>query len=150
MSEKDAMLSNLLQEFWIWFGLSADQYALSGHGPKEEFMFPEWSDLIRETKEAIKSENNNIEILNNILAVLALDNEREEILDYISEYSSVRYIQTLAKQSLTCNQAHARWQIAELIGRRKELNCKETLIALTQDKNPYVQRRANISLHRLS
>ncbi|MBQ1956088.1 MAG: hypothetical protein II350_10180, partial [Clostridia bacterium] len=69
-------------------------------------------------------------------------NETEDMLDYICLHASDTFVSELAQYGIYHLQPMARWQIAELIGRRKPLRWKDMLYVLIEDHDEYVVKRA--------
>ncbi len=136
-------MNDELNSFWSWFGLDSYQYINKRSGnPKEEFMYPYWDRMLEKAKEAIRSNSTDIALLNNILMVLALDNEREELLDYLSSYDvSQSFCVKLIEAGLSHPQPNARWQIAVLARRRLKNDALPYLNVLMNDVDCYVRKR---------
>lgn len=130
----------LLKLFWNWLGASAEEYAKNFSKNYEEFMFPHWDKLITETKNVISTEEESQ--IYNILTMMAIDNEEETILEYISDNSSAAFVDLLIQVIPQHIQPHARWQGAELIRRRLTAHGPVILKQLSQDENDYVVKRA--------
>lgn len=142
-------LKQELNKFWNWSETNIESLAQFGwKNALEPFEYPNWSELIEETKLAISNSSNSISnsvIHNDILTVMALDNESEEILDYFDTFDFVgldRVIETAINHPLY----EARWKIAELIGRKKDKALSPYLEILINDFNSYVARRSLISM----
>lgn len=73
---------------------------------------------------------------------MALDNENEDILDYIVENAGDEYVEVLIQSGVYSPFFHTRWQIAEVLGRRHPTNWADFLEALSKDSNAYVSKRA--------
>ena len=80
---------------------------------------------------------------------MALDNEAEEILNYFETYNSVE-LDKVIDFGIDHPLCDARWQIAELIGRKKEKTYLPYLELLINDSNTYVERRALISMNKVN
>ena len=80
------------------------------------------------------------------LTCMALDNEEEIILDHCAENAPDEFVERIAQASLNHPQWHARWQVAELLGRRRIQRGEMILGVLAQDSYPYVRRRAENAL----
>lgn len=53
---------------------------------------------------------------------MALDNESESVLDYFEDNSSEEQLQKIIEQGVSHLYSNARWQISELLYRRKPEN----------------------------
>lgn len=147
-------LRNELENFWLWANQTSYEYAKHIWKQKqEEWEYPNWNRLMNLTIEVIKDINNgekSKQLVDCILEVMALDNEDEQILDECEgrlTYNDMSYIVPVA---IVHMQSEARWQIAELLGRYKNLNASEYLRRFVEDENKYVQRRAIISLAKIN
>lgn len=142
------MLRELIYDFWTWAGISPETYA-SGLmiQPIDEYMYPRWDELISATNAAINRQIIESQTIDDILTVMALDNENEDVLDYLSTCNTSEvFIQTLESAGILHMQHHARWQIAVLLSRRKSPSSQEMLNILAHDDNAYVRKRACNSL----
>ncbi len=134
-----------LDLFWKWSGTTPEKYSTEGMNQnKGEFEddFPFFQELISYAIEAI---NNNVldEVsVDEIITIMALDNECECILEYIVDNSSDEQIKRIIEYGMVHSQYNARWQIAELIFRRKPIDFGRYLSKLSLDNHPYVRRRA--------
>ncbi len=134
-------LNLLLENFWIWCGLSAEEYAASAGPLIPEFDYPNFEAMIQCVEKEILKENKEIKTIDLILTVLALDNEAENILDFMVENLSEEYLQVIVTYGWNHMQPHTRWQIAELLFRRQLPNYKEVLYLMLKDENEYVRKR---------
>lgn len=116
----------------------------------EEYMFPNWGELVDEAIHLLNFEIEDKQIVDDILTVMALDNECEDVLTYASDHCSDAYIEYLIERGTYHPQHHTRWQIAELIARRNPKNGKNALLQLKDDANAYVRKRASNTLEELS
>ncbi|GIP20641.1 HEAT repeat domain-containing protein [Paenibacillus sp. J22TS3] len=142
-------LQNKLADFWDWSGIKADIYD-NQCTTIDETLYIEWDNLISLTQEAVmilKSNSQKKEMLvKPILEVLALDHENESLLDFCEEELGPTETECLIKASISFPLTGARWQMAELIGRKREKGWLKYVLLLTNDSNKYVQRRALLSL----
>lgn len=136
------MLHELLLQFWKWKGITPKEYAMGEFDDFEEYMYPLWGELMYETEKLINMEKCDNQTMDQILTVLALDNEREDLLDYIEEYGSDFFIEKIALYGQHHMQPEARWQIAEILKRRKIKCAEEVLETLLNDPILYVAKRA--------
>ena len=137
----------MLETFWKWFGITPQQYAsnfdfVALTGGKEPFDYPQYPTLIQYAKDIINSFVISDEQMDDLLTILALDNEDEDILDYIVDHLPPKHFHLFIVMGLVHLQPHARWQLTEFIVRRKPKNAKEYLEKLCNDLDDYVRRRA--------
>lgn len=138
----------LLYEFWNWLGMSPSHYAEitkndSGYkNDLEEYMFPQWAELMDKAESIINEGLTDEDSLEFILISMAIDNEEENILDYISRNGNEKFIIALVNKGIRYYQSHSRWQIAELLGRRHLKGWKSFLQILINDSDLYVSKRA--------
>ena len=138
-------MHDFLKDFWKWANKSPEEYGKSGMNQnKGEFEddFPLFENLITYAKTIV--DNNEIEpnLIDDLLNIMALDNESENILDYIEDKSSDEQLKVIVKLGLLHLQYNARWQLAELLYRRRPENWKIHLNELSNDEHPYVRKRA--------
>ena len=136
----DAALKALLCRAWDWLGVSSDGYAQSGYSGDEEYLFPEWDKLLRATEELVLQEA--VDAVNDIWTAVALDNEEENLLDFISESASDAFVDQLIAVIPDHPQPNARWRAAELIRRRSSDAGIQVLQVLIHDVDSYVRKRA--------
>ncbi|MBR1758895.1 MAG: hypothetical protein IJ744_09255 [Lachnospiraceae bacterium] len=89
-------------------------------------MFPLWNEMMDATIELVKQEPLEESVLHQILTVMAIDNETEDVLDYLTDHASDLFVSKLIEVGVKHEQPGARWQCAELIRRRKPcggVNC---------------------------
>lgn len=140
------MMDELISDFWVWAETSPELYAKM-QTSLEEFMYPRWKEIIEKAKNIVLMEDMTTSGMDNFLTVLAIDNEREEILDFLSEISmSNAFFSQLIEAGMHHLQPHARWQIAVLLGRKRPKGYQDFLCALSQDENVYVCKRAKNEL----
>ncbi len=127
-------------------GKSPTEYAKKGmnqnHGEFED-EFPFFSECIEYAKQIVDHQNLNAENIDDLLTIMAIDNESESVLEYIEEKSSKEQLQIIIELGITHNLMGARWQVAELIYRTNVPNAIELLNVLKRDPCEYVSRRAN-------
>lgn len=136
---EDVILSPILDRFFHWLDIFPEDYARR-EDTLEEFMFPQWDVLISAAEAVIAQESS--ESANELWTAIALDNEQENLLDYLSDHASDDYLDRLILFAPAHPQHHARWQAAELIRRRPTPNGLSVLTLLCQDEHPYVAKRA--------
>lgn len=145
-------MSNLLEDFWIWANTTPRDYAEKGLdllGDKPEFYFPFFDELLDYARRIIEKDFPTDQEIDDVITIMALDNENEEVLSYIEEFSSPAFLKSLIEKGLYHLQPEARWQIAELLYRRKPDDFKEYLKHLSIDSNDYVMKRAKNCLRYL-
>ena len=108
----------------------------------EEYMFPLWDSVYQTTVDLINSRSTDREDMDSILTAMAIDNETEDILGYISENGCELFIEKLVEAGAGHLQPNARWQCAELIRRRRPQNGDRVLKILLSDEDEYVVKRA--------
>ena len=143
---------SVLERFWMWAGIDPDEYAQFGMtrcNGKEEFDFPEYDELLCYVRRLIDKKTRVHHEVEDIVIGLALDNETEDILDYLSKECGDDEILVIVKEAISSIQPHARWQIAELIGRRQPIGCRKYLYDLCNDSDPYVRQRAVNAMRQL-
>ncbi|WIV11062.1 HEAT repeat domain-containing protein [Proteiniborus sp. MB09-C3] len=147
-------LKNELNSFWLWANQTSHEYAKNVWKlEQEEWEYPNWDRLIELTIEAIKAVRNggkSKELIDCILEVMALDNEDEQILDECQDnltYDALSYLVHIATLHI---QSEARWQIAKLLGRYKDQATTGFLNSFIDDESKYVQRKALLSLVKVS
>ena len=135
---------DLLKQFWKWSKKTPEEYAVNGMDQnKGEFEddFPLFEDLLSYSKEIV---NNNILDcfrIDELITIMALDNESESVLDYIEDNSSEEQLQMIIEQGVSHVHSNARWQISELLYRRRPKNYQDYLFKLSMDKHSYVRNR---------
>ncbi|RZT00861.1 hypothetical protein [Cuneatibacter caecimuris] len=144
MKKNDKMrLHMLLEEFWNWFGYTKEEYAqMNMQFDPGEFMFPKWEELIKNIKYYISQGTDDEDIIDDILTVMALDNESENVLDDIVENANDEFCLKIIEKGVNHIQHEARWQVAEIILHRKPDNAIRWLDELMLDKDDYVKKRA--------
>ena len=138
-------MKSLLEQFWKWIDLTPLQYAQTHLDQKSgvyEDQFPYMENLRSYAKEIVDKGILTNECLDDLLTIMAIDNESEDTLDYITKNGSDKQIEKIARIGTTHLQPHARWQTAELICRRNLNNCMDLLLILSNDEDQYVKKRA--------
>ena len=88
--------------------------------------------------------------MDDLLTIMALDNENEDILDYAVDNINLANLDYFVHKGVVHLQPHARWQVAEFI-RRKNLVCfQDYLEKLSRDPNDYVRKRAKNAMNLLT
>jgi len=146
----EADMNHLISQFWLWMertiGKSQEEYAKNGmnqnHGEFED-EYPLFEECITYAKYIVDSGTLETEKINDLLTIMAFDNESENVLEYIEEKSTGKQLQKIIELGVTHIQMGTRWQIAELIYRTNNPNAWELLNVLKNDSHKYVSQRAN-------
>lgn len=140
-----------MNDFWNWAKISSKEYSERSYGNKiEEFFYPRWDELIKYAKNIVDNQNTSDEMIDSLLTIMAIDNEREELLDFISNYANNSYIYQLIKRGATHVQPQARYQIVELIKRHPNKIGIQALKSLINDPFIFVSKRAINTLNELT
>ena len=143
----------LLKQFWKWLPVSYEEYSKKGitqiHGNYED-NFPKINELIEHGKKIVDDNLTSDNDIDDLLTIMGIDNEAEEIMEYIEENSSDEQINRLIYIGINHPLYNARWQVAELLYRRKPQRYAEFLKILSSDSNMYVRKRAMNCLELLS
>ena len=145
MRNRDVIFMNdVLKQFWIWLGIEPEFYAVNGIGcnGKEECDFPDFMKLIVYAEEIVAKNIVSEEAINELLTILAIDNESENTLNYIVEHSTSEQLEVIISHGMTHLFFEARWQLAEILFRRKPTNYIDYLLFLSTDAHSYVKQRA--------
>ena len=146
-------MDNLLEQFWKWAEITPLEYANTGlnqKASKREDEFPCFRSLISYAKKIVDKNPTEQKDLDDLLTILALDNEAEEILDYLEQNGSYGLLENLMAIARNHIQPEAKWQLAELVFRRKPDGYVDFLIVLANDYHPYVKKRAENCLKYLN
>ena len=140
--------------YWKWSRVSEDKYSKDEWIiESQEWEYSNWGQLMNLALKAIRNiENGDFakDIAEVMLTVMALDNEDEKLLDECEIILSDKALEYVAQSALEHRQWQARWQVAELLGRKHERIWEKFLLKFINDSNKYVQRRALISLSKIS
>ena len=139
------IMCTILEDFWRWSGITPDMYEDQGFtilAPKCEFDYPGFDNLLNYAKKIFVDASSSRESLYDALTIMALDNENEEILDFVECTCTDTIVNLLVDIGVGHLQHEARWQIAELLYRRKPYGYMQKLQILSQDSHPYVRKRA--------
>ncbi len=145
-------MSSLLEQFWEWLPISYEKYAVNGLSQlrgKFEDDFPFFSDLLAYAELIVKNEFIDSEHIDDLLTVMALDNEAECVLELIESDSSEKQLQYIISVGIKHPLYETRWQLAELICRKKPDGYVSLLQILSNDSHPYVKKRAVNCLERI-
>lgn len=143
----------LLKLFWDWSGITAEEYAEGGMKQKNgefEDEFPFFEKMILYANNII---NNNIldeTSIDDVITIMSLDNESESILEHIVSNSSDEQLQMIVERGIKHSHFNARWQIAELVFKKKLNGYQDYLKKLSMDKNTYVRKRALNCIERIA
>lgn len=151
MERSSSRLEDILSCFWNWaaydaVSFSEDEFTYADE--KEPFYFPRLTEM-RELCYVCEMELRSASEAEDYLTCMALDNEEENILDHCAENAPDEFVERIAQASLKHPQWHARWQVAELLGRRNIPQREIFLRNLIQDPHPYVRRRAENALRNM-
>ena len=148
------MMKRDINDFWVWlqisFDFSAEKYALSGVDQslnQFEDCYPHYDDMLNCCFEAINQSDFTDDEICDILTVMAFDNEAESVLEYLEVKLSESDLHRFIRLGLCHRLFEARWQLAELIFRRKPNNHQEYLEILAKDNSEYVRWRAKNALN---
>ncbi len=139
-------MNTLLNEFWTWAKCTPAEYA--DRGGEWEFDFPKFHDLIEYAFSLIGKEISDEEY-DDLLMILALDNEVENVLDFLAYNCKGEQLKQIIARGMIYPQPNTRWQIAELLYRTRPEGYIEILQKLTNDPHPYVRKRAGNILNYL-
>lgn len=145
MSKLIKRIENELNLFWKWAEM--DEYSYSKCEIVKEFkewQYPRWTILIELSLEVIGVISSGIkskQLYNLLLTLIALDNESETILDECEVKLLDRSLDFLIQTVILHILPQARWQIAEIIGRKNNKLFTKYLLRFVEDSDKYVQRR---------
>ena len=143
-------MNTYLEQFWKWSNRTFDEYARIGMNQNKgeyEDQFPLFDEMIAYARTVVDNVVTDDSDLDDLLTIMALDNEAETVLDYVEGNSTADQFDKIIALGLKHVQPHARWQIAELLYRRKPKNYMELLYVLSQDEHPSVRQRAQNYIH---
>jgi len=138
-----------LQDFWAWAEITPEEYAKNGIdllSEKAPFNYPNFDFLIEYCCESIQKDFLTDKEIDDILTIMALDNETQDVLDMLEKKLPQQFEQRLIHIGLKHLQHEARWQLAELIYRRQPEGYEKYLRILAKDEHAYVQKRAKNAL----
>lgn len=141
---------NLMQQFHcqredLQYWMEKDVRAYVG-----EYLYPEWEAVeegFTEILQTVDPDDWTPELEQDMLYVLARDNQREELLERLIQFP--RALQRLAFAGVNYPDYEARWQLAHGVGQVEASPAAcETLLChwATRDKEEYVRRRALLAL----
>ena len=138
-------IDQLLDEFWKWLGKTPEEYARDGLEyvyDHMEFDFPNFSTFWNFAIEIVDKNMNSDKDIYDLLTILAIDNEGENVLEYIEDNSSVEQVEKIIEIGVSHLQPEARWQLTELLYTRHPDNYMDYLTKLSNDEHWYVRKRA--------
>ena len=136
-------------DFWTWAKTTPVEYAQNGLNAKSEFEFPLFEHLLDYAEKTCVKESVSKQEVDDVLTILALDNENEDLLSYMQKIPDAKRICLFIEAGIDHPQPSARWQIAELTYRVKPVKYIEYLQSLSADSDPYVRKRSNNCLRYL-
>ena len=137
-------MNDLISDFWNWANVTPEQYAEQGidlTSDKVEFYYPKFEELLSYAEEIICQKSISDEEMDDLLTIMALDNETENILDYAADHLQEKHLVLFIEKGVQHFQPNARWQIAEFIYRRFRPGMEKYLMQLKFDQNAYVRKR---------
>ena len=136
---------NYINDFWVWAGMSPVEYSKNGFNHEQRFEdeYPNFDKMINYAKNLIGDTDITAKKLDDILTIMAIDHESEEILDYVVQNYPSEKLVCLIELGIEHIQPNARWQIGELIYRRKPIDYMLYLERLQNDNDSYVRKRAS-------
>ena len=123
--------------------MSPEEYALISDNSVEEYMYPNWTEMLKTVQEIVDRDIWDWKDIRFILVLMALDNETEDVLDYLSENGSDKLTRRIIEEGKSFFLSDTRWQCAELIGRRCKSGGEDLLKPFLTDRDPYVRKRAS-------
>lgn len=134
---------NLVGTFKDWIGQDLDYYLAYDINSNGE-VFKLRQKLIYSARATlIYIDNYNNTLIDCLLYTLAIDNEAEDVMEYIIEICTDEQIKLIVEKGYNYCLTDTRWQIAVIIKRRYTVDLEKYLEFLKNDKNYYVAKRAN-------
>lgn len=130
-------MKTAIDRFLDW----AKDHGGSYHEYEEQYP---WDELYKEVDLLLSQGKLTREDIQDLLFLLARDNEAENILDMISKKPEIA--EQVASQGITYEDLDARWQIAVLLGRLATNQSLNHLRSMLLDPAEYVRRRALLEL----
>ena len=111
-----------------------------------EFYYPDWDKIYSSLEFAVSDQPPSLVLkyAQELLYILARDNEAEFILEALEEHPEVGI--SLAQEGLTYPDHEARWQLAVLLGRIRTDRALDLLNQYLNDEHEYVRRRARFAV----
>lgn len=142
---------NYIHNLWHWLKMTPRQYAeCCGMGDPEPYMFPEWEKMLDETFSLIERSRLSTADTECLLTMMALDDENEDILDCLTALGDELLISGLTHAGLRSIFPQARWQCAELLGRRSIPDGMVLLRQYANDRDAYVAKRARNAMRAIT
>jgi len=135
-------LDEQANEFWDWSKSQKQIYEWETNYPNWHLLTTLFSHLVETTECTSWSQKT----INNLLYLIARDNECEQLVDKLSE-TPLNFI-FLAKEGLQYPDSNARWQLAHYLSELPEtcLETGELIYNYFKDDDEYVRRRALLAL----
>lgn len=130
-----------LDKFKEWLGNDLSYYLVNTAKPNGE-TYKYYERLINFTENIIEYLEVDSSFINDIMYILAIDNEVENIMNYIIENCNDKQIELIISIGYNYYLSDTRWQIAEIIKSRYLPKYEKYLDALRNDDNSYVRQRA--------
>lgn len=137
-------LEELLQQFDLW-AVSADR---SDAGWESDF--PQWTEMIRDAERLMSQELLSHHVLPLLGRCWALSEEDETCADWARSHLQDAHVQKLVRCLADDADWNTRWQAYDVLGSLEVLDdgTRTALEKGTTDEDPYVRRRAFLSLLR--
>ena len=139
-------MNKLLEFFWEWLPIPYEEYAIKGTssiGVNYEENFPYINELLGYAEMIVKEDITTDDCVRDLLDIMAIENESESILELIEEKSTEHQLNRIISIGMTHPLYEARWQLVELIYRRKPHGYENYLYKMLEDSHPYVKKRAS-------
>jgi len=130
-----------VKKFRLWAPAHKDSY-----GEWEED-YDNWPQLVSAAEVLINSglyNNPDQALTDDILYAIARDNECGRISDILED--NLELLEHLATHAVNCNEWHAKWQLAVLVGESTLKNTAELIRPYLSDNEEYVRRRSLIAI----
>ena len=142
-------MKEYIDDFLKWlhkvYGVSVAKYATVGLDQmlnQFEDSYPHFGEMLDSCYEAMGNAELSDDEIINILTIMAFDNEAESVLEYLENTLTEETLQRFILIGIHHSFFETRWQIAELIHRRKPEGFQEYLDFLAIDEHEYVRKRA--------
>lgn len=131
-----------IDEFWQWSKLQKQVLEWEASYPNWNLIYTLFSQLI----ESIEFTKRDQKTINNLLYIIARDNEDEELISILSEKPLCLIF--LAKKGLMYQDDSARWQFAHYLSKIIDAfpEVEEIILKYSNDHVEYVRRRALLAL----
>lgn len=104
-------MNRILMDFWKWANITPEEYAIKGiplTSEKAPFNYPLYDKLITYAERILQNKNLTEEELSDFLTIMALDNETEDILDYVTDNATEAQLQQILQYGMNFSQPEAR------------------------------------------